>query len=259
MAQFAPHYNLSTIAAQLRTGTSYLFWIIFGLSIVPLILKFTNVQIPLNDLINTVNIIALASFFGLEIVANSILMPLADSKRRDDFLDNSFGSQFSTTPSVGYYDNEDVQQGVYKAACNLFENSFFSLNLVKAVTVKKIVVPVIVLLVVLTCAYYGFKQIPNALSMLQALFSATLLGGLANHIILLIRLHVIHDNCINLFQKPDLKPNVVLYQTYIYRYWLQYECLHSRINFGIPEKTFLKHNPALTKAWKDIKIKYHIN
>jgi hypothetical protein len=259
MAKYAPQYNLFAIIDRIRTGITAIFWIIFILSVAPALIKMLDIKIDLEDAINTVNIIAISLFFVLEIIVEYILIPQADSKRRDDFIDNAFGSTFSPNPSVGYYDTDEVQKGLYKAACNLFENSFFTYSLAKVITVRKIVLPAIVLLSVIVFAYYGFKQVPFALSLLQALFSATLLGDLIKHMILLARLHTVHDAWINLFQHPDLKSNTGKYQASIYRHWLQYEALHSRIPAGIPDKVFKKYNQQLTQDWINLKNRYNIN
>lgn len=114
------------------------------------------------------------------------------------------------------------------------------------------------LLLMMILAYYGIKEVPFALSVLQALFSANILGQLIKHIILLNRLSVILDNWILLFQNNDIKSNTYNYQSFIYRYWLQYETLHSKINAGIPEKIFKKNNSTLTIEWENLKSKHNI-
>jgi hypothetical protein len=259
MAQFAPQYNLFVIIDKIRTGITYIFWIIFLLSTIPAILKMLEIDLSIDDLLNTMNIICISLFFVLEIVVEYILVPQADSKRRDDFIDNAFGSTFSTNASIGYFDTDEIQPGLYKAATNLFENSFFTYSLVKAITVRKTVLPALVLLSIAVFAYYGFKQVPFGLSLLQALFSATLLGELVKHFILMVRLHDIHDSWITLFQYQDFKSDTDKYKTLIYRYWLQYETLHSRIQANIPDKVFNKLNSKLTQEWNSIKTRYKIN
>lgn len=152
MAEFAPQYNLFKIIDKLKRVLTIIFWVIFILSAVSTVLKQLNLTITIDDLLNTINIISIALFFLIEIVVEYILIPQADSKRRDDFIDNAFGSKFSPTPSIGYYDTEEVEKGLYKASCNLFENCFFSYSLVKAMTIRKIVLPAIVLLFVVVFA-----------------------------------------------------------------------------------------------------------
>lgn len=259
MAQFAPQYNLFVIIDKIRAGIIYIFWIVFALSITPAVLRMLDVSISVDDLLNTINIVCIALFFVLEIVVEYILVPQADSKRRDDFIDNSFGSTFSPNASVGYFDTDEIRPGLYKAASNLFENCFFTYSLVKAITIRKTVLPALVLLSIAAFAYYGFKRVPFGLSLLQALFSATLLGELIKHFVLMARLHTIHDAWITLFQHQDFKSDISRYQTHIYRYWLQYETLHSRIQAGIPDKVFTKLNPRLTQEWNNIKLRYNIN
>ena len=108
-------------------------------------------------------------------------------------------------------------------------------------------------------SYYGFEQVPFALSVLQALFSANILGGLIKHLILQTHLENIQNSWITLFQHSDLKSNTSKYHTSIYRYWLEYESLHSRINAEIPEKVYNKLNPPLTVEWNKVKQRYNIS
>jgi hypothetical protein len=259
MAQFAPQYSLYIIIDKIGTTLTFVFWSIFALSLVPFVIKQIGLQINLDDLLNVINIIAIGIFFLLEIVQQYILIPQADSIRRDDFLDNAFDSTFSQSPSVGYYNSAGVPTGLYKAACSLFENCFFTYSLANIITLKKIIAPTFVLLAIVVFAFYGFKQVPFALTILQALFSANLLGELVKHLILLARLNAIKDSWISLFQHSDLKTNVNVYQAHIYRLWLKYEALHSSIPAGIPNKVFHRHNPTLTQDWDSMKIRYNIN
>lgn len=259
MAEYAPQYNLFRTINRLASVSQFVFWSVLVFSIVPVVFKeFCEAQNLIN-LINIFNIIGISLFFILEVISDYILIPQADSKRRDDFIDNSFGSIFSPNNSVGYYDNDEVNKGLYKAAVNLFENCFFTYSLVKVTTTKKIVSPAIMLLFMVAFAYYGFKEVPFALSVLQALFSANILGLLIKHLILLNRLTTMQDSWIALFQHEDIKSNTHKYQTSVYRYWLQYETLHSKINAGIPEKIYNKNNPSLTEEWKKMKLKYNIS
>ena len=78
------------------------------------------------------------------------------------------------------------------------------------------------------------------------------------HIILINRLSVILDNWILLFQNEDVKSHTYNYQSFIYRYWLQYETLHSKINADIPKKIFIKNNSTLTIEWENLKSKHNI-
>lgn len=258
MAQFAPQYSLLKIIDKIKACVDFIFWAVFILSIVPMILDKMKVEMNIDDLVNTTNIISISLFFILDMIVEYILIPLADAKRRDDFIDNSFGSSFSTNSSVGYFDNDGVTLGIYKAAVNLFENNYFTYSLVKAITVKKVILPAIVFLSILVVAYYGFKEVPFGLSLLQVFFSANLFGGLVKHCILMVKLETIYEAWVSLFQVQDFHSNVENYRGHIYRQWLLYESLHNRIPAGIPDKVFQKLNPKLTQDWLSIKVRYNI-
>ncbi|MFA6924681.1 MAG: hypothetical protein WC223_10575 [Bacteroidales bacterium] len=259
MAIYTPQYSLFKIINKLSSVRQVVFWTILGLSIIPVAFKEYFDGSVLINIINILNIVGISMFFILEIISDFILIPQADNKRRDDFIDNSFGSIFSPSNSIGYYDNDEISKGLYKASVNLFENCFYTYSLVKVTTSKKIIIPSIMLLFMVAFSYYGFKEVPFALSVLQALFSANILGLLIKHLILLNSLSIIQDYWITLFQHEDLKENTFKYQPSIYRYWLQYETLHSKINAGIPEKVFKKLNPLLTEEWNKLKVKYNIS
>jgi hypothetical protein len=259
MAKFSPHYNLMKIVGKLSLFGQFVFWSILVLSFIPIVFKEFCEETQLINIVNILNIIGISLFFIIELVNDYVLIPQADCKRRDDFLDNSFGSTFSTKSSIEYYDNEEVNIGLYKVAVNLFENCFFSYSLLKSTTLRKIIIPSTILLLMSIFSYYGFKNVPIALSVLQALFSANILGSLVKHLILLAKLSTIQDSWIVLFQHADLKTNIDEYNHHVCRYWLMYEALHSRYNMSIPERAFKKLNPLLTAEWKEIKQKYNIN
>src|SRR5215831_1603186 len=158
MVKFAPQYNLYKIVNSIKEWLDWIFWLVFILSIVPILFRQFEIQIQFDDLINTINIISIAVVFTVELLVDFILVPLAQSKRRDDFLDNSLGSSFSPNPSIGYYDNDEIPLGIYKVAVNQFENCFFTYCLSRAVIFRKIMMPILIMVSVGVCAYYGFKQ-----------------------------------------------------------------------------------------------------
>ncbi len=258
MAKFSPHYNPHKVTSLVRSFIDWIFWIVFILSCLPVISReFSNSELCMT-LLNIINIVSILLFFTLEIIVEYILFPQSEQKRRDDFLDNSFGSKFSSVNSVEYYSNENVSIGLYKAACNLFENSFFTYSLIKALTIRKIILPAFVLLFVWVLAYFGFNKVPLGLSILQVLFSANVLGNLIKHLILFNKLSIIHEKWIALFQIHDFKQFPLHHQSQIFHIWILYETILSRMQPSIPDNFFQKHNPNLSLEWKSMKNKYSI-
>ncbi len=259
MATFAPQYNPHKVTAFFRSANDCIFWLVFILAFAPVCFHELCKEETVKSLLDIVNIISIAVFFGLEIIVEFVLFPQSEQKRRDDFLDNSFGSKFSQTNSIDYYTNENINHGLLKAACNLFENSFFTYSLVKALTFRKTIFPTIVLVSVWVMAYFGFNKVPVALSVLQVLFSANVLGNLVKHFILLNKISVIYDNWVTTIQIHDFKTETSKHQSNIYRNWLNYEAILSRIQPDISDAFFKKHNDRLTAEWEQIKIRYSIN
>ncbi|HCN48178.1 MAG TPA: hypothetical protein DIT10_03660 [Chryseobacterium sp.] len=266
MAQSAPHYATNKIINKIKSFSGFLFWLIFVLSIFENILPLLDLKISkeqtkiISNISTPINIISIIIFFFLELFIEVIMIPIADGKRRDDFLDNSIGSRFSLTQSNGYYDNDEVTPGLYKVAVNMFENCYFTHSLVKNITITRIVTPFIAVLAILVFAYYGFNQQSTiAVLLLQLLFSATIFGNLVKHIVLLVKLNQIEKDWTTLFNKPNFKANPETEAPTIYRNWLNYETLHSRIPASIPDKVYKKLNPQLTSDWIALKSQYNIS
>jgi hypothetical protein len=258
MAEFSPHTDIYKIKNRLENINKFIFWLTLLLSVFPILFAKFFTQYKFVDLVNIFNIIGIALFFIIEIMNEYILLPLADNRRRDDFIDNSFGSKFSIKSSIDYYDNQEIEKGIYKAAVNQFENCFFTYSLVKISTVSKIVIPTTMLIIMSIIAYYGFSQVPFALTILQAFFSANILGNLVKHLILMNRLANIQDSWLQIFQNIEFKNEALKYQPHILRFWLQYETLHSKINANISSRVFEKNNLRLTEDWNNLKTKYNI-
>jgi hypothetical protein len=132
MAEFAPHTDLFKIINRLSSFANIIFWSILVFSVAPFVLEKFSISDNITDVVNVLNIIGISTFFLIEIVIDYILLPQADSKRRDDFIDNSFGSKFSPKNSIGYYDNDEIGKGLYKASVNLFENCFLHFLFLKS-------------------------------------------------------------------------------------------------------------------------------
>lgn len=259
MAEFTPHNDIFNKINILTKISSFLFWTIFILTFFPLLLE-SIVDISMYiDLLNIINIISICFLFSLDIIIEYVLIPIANNKRIDDFIDNSLGSNFSQKNSIGYYDNENTDYGLYKVAVNLFQNCFFTKSLLSKSYINKIVLPIIFIIILIFSTYTGFKNNPFTLTILQTLLSVNVLGNLIKYLILLIKLNSIVDNLNSLFQNNNFKANLIQYESHIYRYWLKYETLISKINPDISSNTFEKLNTPLTKEWDKIKLKLKIS
>jgi len=258
MATSSPHHDPHKTAGTVQTVSGVLFWIVFILSLATGIFSDWNEYVVIKQTVDLINIISILVFFALEVITEYVLVPGAEQKRRDDFIDNSFGTKSLISNSVNYYDNEEIRQGLYKAAVNLFENIFYTSFLVKTLTVRKIVLPAIALSSVWVFAFYGFNNVPIALTVLQVFFSTQILGDLIKHLILRSQLDHLQNSMIALFKHSDFREKIYDHQTDLYRSWLRYEALLSRIQPGVPDGVFNQHNDKLLVEWKNLKTKFSI-
>lgn len=259
MAKSSPHDYHYRLISRLQSCCEIFFWLIFILSLASVILPQVNNDQRITVAIDIANIICILLFFILEFVADYILLPMAEDRRRSDFIDNSFNSKILSANSINYYDNDEVSHGLYKVAVNLFENIFFTYSLCKVLTWRKIILPVVLLLGILMVAYYGFRNVPFALTLLQLFFSAQILGNLLKHIVLLTSLHTIQDKIIALFGQSDFRVRIQEHQASVYHCWVTYEALITKINPGVPDQIFKARNDVLTREWQELKKRFHIS
>ena len=145
------------------------------------------------------------------------------------------------------------------SSVNLFENCYFTCSLLKATISRKLYLPTGMFILLIVSAYFGFRDVPIALTLLQTLMSATVLGSLFKHVTLSNGLDTLQNCWVDLFQHSDIEDNTLKYQASIYRNWLNYETLLSTFSADISEETFNKLNPQLTKDWEVLKLRYNIS
>ncbi len=79
-----------------------------------------------------------ASMIGYLLLSmiGKFLFKAAEKTKRDDLIDNSFGTKYSDENSQGYYSNEDIPIGVKKLAVNTYESCFHTENTLKKMLFK---------------------------------------------------------------------------------------------------------------------------
>lgn len=208
---------------------------------------------------NILNIISLIFYFSLEIIIDYHLFPLAEDLRKSDFIDNSWGTKNLLNNSNKYYDNDELGFGLYKTATNLFENVFFTYTISKSMSLKKISVSLILAIIIIVIAYYGFEQVPIAIPFMQVVFSTVILGDLFKHLVYVNRMKQVIEKWQSLFSNSDFKINPDNHRADVYKTWIFYESTLARTQLSLSNKIFELFNDKLTQEWEIIKIRYNIN
>lgn len=218
---------------------------------------FSIFEIP--NYLQIIYIISLFLYYVVNIYTEIFLSPDVEWKRREGLIDNSFGSNLLEKNVKGYYSNDKISYGIYKMAINYWENCFFSLNISKEKTNKIIIKNLILLVIVVLFAYYGFKNNKLGVQISQLLLSPLFLLELAYHLKFRSNLQKVHDEFKHLFSK--IKDENIVKDEKIKGEMLLI-CINYEVSLAynksssIDSKIYEKLNEKLTKEWEEIKKRY---
>lgn len=268
MAQYVPHYENWQTIAKWRKAATVTFYFGFVLSVLTALKDYPVISQMLAEhpvqahflslLLNSLTILTLFAYLFVDIVVEYYLSPAAEEKRKADFLDNAFGTTLLAKNSIDYYTNDDLSPGLYKAAVNLFENSFFTYRVTEAMTQKKGTSVGIVFVVVVLMALLGLSDQPLALPFLQLFFSSYIALDFVKFWQLRTKSKRIYDGWHDLFRTTSINQNPAEQTPEILRYWLMYETTLARLQVGLDSAVFDQLNDELSREWQLIKNKLHI-
>jgi hypothetical protein len=233
----------------------------FWLLIVSAIMTITSyIFNQINDLkdysevVNNVNTIFIISYTLTKFAVNYLLFHTSFDKRAD-FIDNAFGTNYSSLKSNKYYNN-DIESGVLRMGANSFESCFFTYKLsIKSLTAKWIF-NLITTIIIIGLAVQGFSSILTMI--LQLSLPIFLISDAINHSIFCLRMKNILDSFCRLYNdlldenlKKSKEPEIILTV-------LNYETTLSTFNLLISEKVYEENNDILSKKWNNLKAQYKI-
>lgn len=251
MAKEVPQKKTFDYVVHLNSIGSWLIWIIFTLSLVPLFIPVDK-DFYLLESLEWILLILIPIEFIISIIKTHYLMPKAERERRYDALDNAFGSNFSFQNSKEYFTNEEIPEGVFKFGVNLFQNVFFTTQLSSKMMMGFILRSSVFGSVFIIMAVYGLKNSPIMLPVLQFLFSASVFGDL-------IKFLLYHKENSRILEELKTAFHSSPSESIILKEYLDYE---TNISWGqvlISDRVFNKYNKTLEGEWQKIKLKYKLN
>lgn len=126
--------NLSKYCAYIAAIFITVNWFIESFQLTETIL----VNMKLGTLIDPLKVgsYAFITFFLIFELVAKILFSEAERTKREDLIDNSFGTAYSDVSSKGYYNNDELSFGIIKFALNTYESSFHTLHVLKAMLIN---------------------------------------------------------------------------------------------------------------------------
>lgn len=185
----------------------------------------------------------------------------AESIRRMDFIDNSFGTKYIEDSSENYYDNSEIDHGLYKMIVNVFENALFSTKISERMHNKSKTKNWIAIVIMISFALFGFSKNIYISPCVQLLLSGYFILEYFDIKEYKERTNQIYLDIKKLFDK-GLKNEITSIDANIaeiVRIYVLYESNIADKKLLLDSKIYNELNPELTLKWETIKQKYNIS
>lgn len=252
--RIVPHSVSYATVEKLNKNATILLYTSTAISIAISLLGYFNLLFDLKSTLIGINILFICLYVYLDNRANYIFTK-AEMKRRLDWLDNSFGTNFSGKKSKNYFTNEHLSPGLYKLAVNCFENSFHTQSNISKMLPAIITQTIVIVLLFISSAYIGNQEIVRLFFELS--LPAILIQKLAKAIIFSTRMTDLLDRFKLLFN--DLMKNGFENKTAeALRDILEYETALSWASTPLNSKIFNKYQDQWATEWEELKQEYQI-
>lgn len=238
----------------LNKRAEILLYLSTALSVIISLLGYFDFLPDLKTALIGINILFICIYAFLDNRATYIFTK-AEMKRRLDWLDNSFGTNFSGKKSQGYFTNEHLSPGLYKLAVNCFENGYHTQFIISKMLGGIIAQTVIIILVFIVSAYIGNREVVRLF--FELALPAILFQKLIKAIYFSSRMVEVQDRFKALFN--DLMQFGFENKTAeALRDILEYETALSWASTPLSSKVFKKYQNKLADEWKELKKEYQI-
>lgn len=250
MARYSPQDKYFNIMKKIESIKTIVFYIsIIGSVIVPLLnSKIFN---------SFFTIISIAVLLMLELQSDKYRHK-AQKSRRNDLLDNAFGTNFNYDRSSGYFTNDEVSEGMYKLGVDIFQNCFWSLEISNKMKVIELIKMCIGAIAILLLAIIGFANNVLSIPVLQIFLSGEFIAKYIKIAEYNSDLEVIFNELKELFDNKN-KELIEKEDVKLLKIILSYECNTSNYKIDLDTNIFRKVNQDLEVKWATIKKIYKIN
>jgi hypothetical protein len=224
-----------------------------ALSIALIFISPTNERLVI--VLNALNCVVIALVVLFDQLFNYLFFEAGKAKRLD-FIDNSFGTDFSGTKSLGYFTNENLSKGIYKMAVNCFENSFFSKNTSGKMISGAWLKAVIILIIFVFNSALGAKGLVNLLFQLS--LPILLITQSIKITFFYTRINTTYEGFLSLFSDFKQVESVAGKDAEILKLVLEYQTTLTWGAIPLSNRIFNKYNTVLSRRWDELKANYNI-
>lgn len=231
---------------------SNLFLIVSGLLTV---LVQTNIVENFNQELSNISLVLMILFSTNKIFTNYFYL-VVEKTRIKDYIDNSFGTNYSEEKSEEYFTNDDTSPGIYKLAVNCFENSIHTSNTLKHMIKNKGVWTLIFFLIFLYSAISGHGNFVRLF--FEIALPILLIQEFITTCIFYLRMKEVKDEFYTIFNNLKGRKKVNKYYPQIIINILNYESALSWSSMLLSSRVFNKYNDKLSKKWNKDKKRLNI-
>lgn len=255
MNKKVPFKNDFDNAKKVDFISSFLLCISTILMIVNFLLaKLPTLPVEVTHWIDICNCIFILSFAICEFVVDYIHFN-AEAYRRNDLIDDAFGTLLAEDRTENYYTNKELPKGLYKLGVNNFESCFFSYRIASKSLLCSWIKTGIISLIFLFCAFSGFDKV--TIFIIQLAIPLILVQQSIKSGLYVSRLKNIFAKYRTIFNSLKNNKNKIL-EAELIKEILEYETTISWGNILLDEKTYKKMNASLSNEWENIKKEYSI-
>jgi len=200
----------------------------------------------------TVSYVSMVVYLIVNIITK-VLFHNVEKKKRNDLIDNSFGTKYSDENTVGYYNNNEVEQGIKKLAMNSYESSFHTEN-----TLKLMLYKALIYLIVLSIPFLLSIFTKNGGDIVRLLFEISIPMTLFFEFIIMLiyylnvseinerfKIEFTNIGKSNLSERDYPKLLIPVMEYYSIKAWA---------NTNLDSKIFNKNNERISQKWNERKI-----
>lgn len=217
-----------------------------------ILLKFftttLNTDFPqIVDIAKVISYVSMVGYLIIKVLAK-ILFHNAEKLKRNDLVDNSFGTSYSDDNSTGYYNNDETENGIKKLALNSYESSFHTENTLRLMLFKNLII-----IIVLSIPFLLSIFSKGGSDIVRLLFEISIpLTLLIDFVILLVyylnvsgineRFKIEFTNLESDILKDSDIPKLIIPV-------IEYYCIKAWANTNLDSKLFNKNNDKISKDW----------
>lgn len=231
---------------QIDDLNAWLFWASAILSIAVFFKDFLPWK-ALHNVLEISFILIVMVHLVLSLYVRYHLLPIAERKRRQQLLSDSFAVPLITETTQRYYNNE-ISPSISRLGANVLENTLFAKNIVAKMAIRERIKIFIYFLIWASALYWRTTDLGLLVIITQTIFSSEIIEGWLRVEVLRSDVEKFYEELYNKFlHKVDLSKSDGIAS--ILDLFASYEATKSMTAIRQLRSIFLSGNPELSREW----------